>query len=118
MHPVNVESVAWISQRKNVLAIVFFLLSIWFYVHAEEAKNRRGDGARFGVWYWASLLAFLLAMLSKGSVAVLPVVLLLVVWWRSRRIRWSDWLRISPFFGVAVALTAVNLWFRTHGRRL
>ena len=107
VHPVNVESVAWISQRKNMLAMFFFLLSILWWLRATEAPTRR--------WYWLSLLAFTLAMLSKGSVAVLPVVLLLIVWWQKRRVDKSDLLRTVPFFVVAIVLTLVNVWFQKHG---
>ena len=64
VHPVNVESVAWIAQRKESLAMVFFLLSILFYVCADERRTS------LGIWYWLSLVVFLLAMLSKGTVAV------------------------------------------------
>ncbi len=127
VHPVNVESVAWISQLKNTLAMVFFLLSIWWYLRAEEGrgkleveKSKRGEEqtGRVGLWYGLSLLAFVLAMLGKGSVAMLPVGLLLIVWWQRRRIAWADILRTVPFFAVAIALTAVNLWFQTHGKNI
>ena len=107
VHPVNVESIAWISQRKNTLAMFFFLLSILWWLRATERRTRR--------WYWLSLLAFTLAMLSKGSVAVLPFVLLLIVWWQKRRVDKSDLLRTVPFFVVAIVLTAVNVWFQKHG---
>ncbi len=114
VHPVNVESVAWISQRKGLLAAVFFLLSILWYVRAEEPKtNARTSPA--AAWYWLSLLAFVMAMLSKGSVAILPFVLLLVVWWLKRRIDLRMLMRTAPFFLVAVVLTGVNIWFQTHG---
>ena len=53
-------------------------------------------------------------MLSKGSVAVLPVLLLGIVWWL-RPLTRRDLLRTAPFFLVAVVLTAVNMWFQTHG---
>lgn len=135
VHPVNVESVAWISQRKDALAIVFFLLSILWYLRAEQQRGARNqgpgtkedetssqaEGQTPGVtgsdrpWYWLSLLGFVLALLSKGSVAILPLLLLLIVWWQRRRIGLGDLARTAPFFLVAVALTAVNLWFRTHG---
>ncbi len=127
VHPVNVESVAWIAQRKNTLAMVFFLLSILWYLRQEdgrgrkeEEKRRRGEeeircATGFGIWYWLSLLAFLLAMLSKGSVAILPVVLLGIVWWRRGRITSRDLLRTAPFFVVAAVLAAVNVWFQKHG---
>ncbi len=98
VHPVNVESVAWIAQRKGLLAMLFFLLSILCYLrqfsascsdnaqrsrHAQCADHAHGvRGLLMGRWYWLSLAAFVLAMLSKGSVAILPVLLLVIVWWR------------------------------------
>ncbi len=109
VHPVNVESVAWISQRKGLLALVFFLLSIFWYLRDEETLAARGNGQRITQWYWLSLLAFLLAMLSKGSVAILPLALLLIVWWRRRLVK-SDLLRMAPFFAIAALLAAVNVW--------
>jgi protein O-mannosyl-transferase len=130
VHPINVESVAWISQRKNVLALLFFLLSILWWLCADAARTENtvighGDSARkkpleecgrhWGLWYILSVLAFVLAMLSKGSVATLPFVLLLIVWWQKGIIRWRDWLWVAPFFVVAVVLTLVDLWFQTHG---
>ena len=70
VHPVQVESVVWISQRKNVLSLLFFLLSfLWYVFYREETGKRRG-------WfYFASLIAFLLALLSKSVSIVLPLVL-------------------------------------------
>ncbi len=132
VHPVNVESVAWISQRKNMLVILFFLLSILWYLKADvlSPSPYHFSRPRTGRWYWLSLLAFLLAMLSKGSVAVMPVLLLGIIWWRrtgtvpifaSAKMglspsvsRW-DIVRTMPFFIIAVVLTGVNLWFQTHG---
>ena len=55
-----------------------------------------------------------MAMLSKGSVAVLPVLLLGIVWWLRTLTRW-DLVRIAPFFLVAAVLAGVNVWFQTHG---
>src|SRR5438093_751504 len=81
----------------NVLALVFFLLSIWSYLHYENRSDERRDSIQ--TWsnsYVISLATFLLAMLSKGSVAILPIVLLLVVWWQ-RPIARRDVLRIAPF---------------------
>ncbi len=114
VHPVNVESVAWISQLKNTLGMVFFLLSILWYLLT--IKQRTTDnGPRTAWWYGLSLLAFLLAMFSKGSLAILPVLLLVIAWWQRGRIDKSDLLRTAPFFVATVALTAVNLWFQKHG---
>ncbi len=115
VHPANVESVAWIAQRKNTLAMVFFLLSILCYVREFDGPRDSNGGPPKNRWYWLSLLAFVLAMLGKGSVASLPLVLLLIVWWRRGRIAQRDLGRTVPFFLVAGALTGVNIWFQTHG---
>ncbi len=120
VHPVNVEAVAWIAQRKDMLATVLSLLSLGCFVRNEEsrgtteetqngsAKAEARRGALWGIWYWSSLAAFVLAMLSKGSVATLPLVLLGVIIWRQRLDRW-DVLRLAPYFAVAVVLTLVNI---------
>ncbi len=109
VHPINAESVAWISQRKDLLAVVFALLAGLWYLRAQDR------GATFGIWYWLSLLAFLLAMLSKGSVACLPVVLLGLIWWRKRRIGLADLIATLPFFLIAVVLSVVNARVQTRG---
>jgi tetratricopeptide (TPR) repeat protein len=113
LHPVNVESVAWITQRKNLVAMLFFLLSILCFLETDPGAPPGPIRPGLGRWYVFSLLAFALAMLGKGSVAPLPVVLLGITWWH-RRIVASDWIRISPFFAVAATLTAANIWFQSH----
>ncbi len=119
VHPVNVESVAWIAQRKDLLAMLFGLLSINWYLRADSSETIRAAATRRAnrsmLWYGLSLAAFVLAMLSKGSVAVLPLLLLVIVWWQRGRIGQRDLLRTAPFWVVAVVLAAVNVWFQTHG---
>ncbi|MBU0617154.1 MAG: tetratricopeptide repeat protein [Planctomycetes bacterium] len=104
VHPVNVESVAWITQRKNLLSLLFFLVAVLWYL--------RFDDCRRWAWYGAAVVAFLLAMLSKGAVVTLPVVLLLCVWWRRGAISRRDLLRSLPFFAVAVLMSGVEIWFQ------
>ena len=118
VHPVNVESVAWISQLKNMLSMLFFLLSTLFYLQAETylspLQNRifmRG----VNYWYWLSLAMFMLAILSKGSVVILPVMLLWIIWWRRDCVTKWELMRIAPFFVAAVGFTFVNVWFQRHG---
>ncbi|MEN6451771.1 MAG: tetratricopeptide repeat protein [Thermoguttaceae bacterium] len=156
VHPVNVESIAWIAQRKDALAIVFFLLSVLCFVEAElrgvatpfqpppamPAKKKKKQpaeptpplwrrcwrGSRRAVarlklayyppgtlrWCLLSLLTFILAVLSKGSATILPLVLALVVLWRRRPTK-ADAVRLLPFFAVAAVLAQVNIWFQNHG---
>jgi protein O-mannosyl-transferase len=117
VHPVNVESVAWIAQRKGLLAMTFLLLSILWYMRDDDTRRAKRSTTSFpiGTWYWLSLLAFLFAMLSKGSVAILPLVLLLLAWWRRDRIDRGDWLRAAPFALVAIVLTAVHVHYQSRG---
>ncbi|HZZ30333.1 MAG TPA: tetratricopeptide repeat protein [Pirellulales bacterium] len=125
VHPVNVESVAWIAQRKNVLALMFGLLSLLLWLAAERkfASNTSTTNAvqhavprgAFGRWYGMSLGAFVLAMLSKGSVAIFPIVLLLLTWWRHGRVKLQDLLCSAPFFAVSAVLSWVDIWFQRQG---
>ncbi len=100
LHPVNAESVAWITERKNLMAMLFYLLSIFWFIGQARAS------------YWLSLSAFALAMLSKSSVMILPLVLLGIVAW-NRRPDARDFRRLSPFFLVAAGLTLFQMQFST-----
>jgi tetratricopeptide (TPR) repeat protein len=78
VHPVCVESVAWISEGKNTTSQIFLLLAIIHYVRFEE-KGR--------VWrYVAAVLCFLLSLLAKTSVVMLPFILLILAWWRHKEL--------------------------------
>jgi len=126
VHPVCVGSVAWISELKNTLALPFFLLSILWYSQLDSklrtsdfpssvAELRRVDGPRISTRYCLSLLAFLLALLSKTSTVMLPVVLLGCAWWQRGRITRREWLRASPFFVLALGFGLMSIWFQAHG---
>jgi tetratricopeptide (TPR) repeat protein len=120
VHPINVESVTWIAERKNLMALLFYLLSIlWFLksgiaAPSAEAPPKAEPSKRPNRWYWLSLIAFILAMLSKGSVATLPLVLAGIVVWH-RRPKFADLLLLVPFLLVAAGLAAVDVWFQRHG---
>jgi protein O-mannosyl-transferase len=120
VHPMNVESVAWITQRKNLMAMLFSLLTVLFFLRTKVAAgSRTGNSPPFSqrgstLWYWLSLLVFTLGMLSKGSVAMLPVVLLGVLAWRRRLSLW-DLVATSPFFFIAAVFTVVDILFQHHG---
>ncbi len=104
LHPVNVATVAWISEQKNTLSMLFYALAILFYLQFYENNRWR--------WYASSLVAFLLALLSKSAAAMLPIVLLGCVWWIRQRLQWRDVWKSVPFFAASIILGLVTVWFQ------
>jgi tetratricopeptide (TPR) repeat protein len=101
LHPVNVESVAWITELKNVQSGLFFFLAVWCFLRV-EAGARRG-------WYGLALVCGLAAMTSKPSTVVLPVALLLCVWWERGSWRRADLLRIAPFVALGLGMSVLTV---------
>ena len=102
LHPVNVESVAWITELKNTQSGLFFFLAVWCFLRCEAGAARRR-------WYGLALLCGLAALLSKPSTVVLPLALLLCVWWERRSWRRADILRIAPFLILALGMSALTV---------
>jgi protein O-mannosyl-transferase len=87
LHPLRVESVAWISERKDVLSAFFGLIALWTYArYAEESLKPEG---RQKMFYGLTLLFFACALMSKSMVVTLPCVMLLLDYWPLNRIRHS-----------------------------
>ena len=101
LHPVQVESAAWISETKNTQSCLFYLLAILFFLKWLEAQKDRDEDAGDWNYVWTLLFAAL-AMASKFSMAVLPMVLMLAAWWREGRWRWRHSLRLLPIFAMSV----------------
>jgi tetratricopeptide (TPR) repeat protein len=135
VHPLAVESVAWISEFKNTLSLPLLLLAMLMYLkwdkggtrppgaslHRPEnrlpnAPLRRATEVASHLIspYVASILLFTAAMLSKPSVVMFPVVTLLYAWWRRGAVRWRDVTASLPFFAVSAALGLVTVWFQAH----
>ena len=117
VHPVNVESVAWIAERKNVLAMVFYSLTWYAFVRGErlsEISSLKSQISNSSRWYWLAVLFFLLALLSKTAVVMFPFALLLFAWWQRGRVTTRDFIRSAPFFALSLALGLVTMWFQSH----
>jgi tetratricopeptide (TPR) repeat protein len=105
LHPLHVESVAWVAERKDVLSTLWWLVTLWCYAHwIEQPAARR---ARARVFHGLALLSFGAALMSKPMVVTLPCVLLLLDYWPLQR--WSSAAAVGrlfveklPFFGLAV----------------
>ena len=100
-HPLRVESVAWIAERKDVLSGFFGLLALWAYVVYAQQRGAK--------WYWLSLGAFALGLLAKPMLVTLPLIMLLLDIWPLRRFRSAPRLEKLPFFLLAAGSCAITL---------
>jgi Flp pilus assembly protein TadD len=110
LHPVMVESVAWITELKNTQSCLFYLLAILFFLNWRQRYAGNGVASGASGYYALALLCGTLAILSKSSTVMLPVVLGLCVWWRERSWTWrvAGWL--IPFVLVSVVASAWTVW--------
>ena len=104
-HPINTEAAVWISARKDVLSTFFFLLSLLAY-----SKTQTRTQTRTRKWYVFSFLAFLLALLSKVTVTVLPVILLLVIWRDEGRLSIQRIKEVIPFFVLSILFGLIAIF--------
>lgn len=106
VHPVNVESVAWITERKNTLTMVFYLLSLLCFVK----WDKRHDSKKY---YW-SLLFFVMALLCKTAVVGVPILLGFYFYFQNGNIKFKQILRLVPFFLVSLVFGLITVWFQHH----
>ena len=114
VHPVCVESVAWITERKNVLSGVFYFAAALLYLRFLAGRERRLMGERHWVWYVLALVCFIAALLSKTVTCSLPAALLLVMWWKHGRVTWRDAVPLLPWFALGVVLGLHTAWMEKH----
>ena len=122
VHPVCVNSVARIAELKNTLSMPFFLVSFIAYLRYEDARlypqesmaPDRQPGNAAVPWYFVSLVAFVLALMAKTTVVMLPVVLLFCAAWRRGRIQWRDLTHTVPFFMLSLAFGLMSIWFQKY----
>ncbi len=126
IHPLCVESVAWITELKNTLSLVLVLAAAHAWLSwrtaleerdappRSKAKHRPAPGPaawrRPGLLWTAALVLFTLALQAKTTASVLPAVLLVIVWWQRGRLRWSDVRPMLPFFAIGAGLAFHTAW--------
>lgn len=123
VHPVHVESVAWVTERKNVLSLLLALASLSCYLRFAPAREApktdlptdEGATARadWG-WYAAALVLFVGALLSKTVVASLPAVILVLYWWQRGRVTWRDVVPLLPFFAIGITAGLYTAWLERY----
>jgi len=101
VHPLRVESVAWIAERKDVLSGVFYFLSLLFYMKFTKNESRK--------YYWLCAGALLCSLLSKPMAVSQPLVLLCIDYLRCKKIDKKSILNKAPFFAAAAALAVLAL---------
>jgi protein O-mannosyl-transferase len=109
LHPVQVESVAWITERKNVLMGFFFLLALLAWTRFIK-KEQRGRW-----WFYAlALFLYLLALASKTTACTIPAALLLVLWLQRKTINLARIAQVAPFVILGIGMGLVSIWWERH----
>ncbi len=109
LHPVQVESVAWITERKNVLMGFFFLLTLLAWVGFVDQRTKQPW--RF---YALALVLYVLALSAKTTACTLPAALLLILWLQKKPINWRRLLQIVPFFVLGLGMGLVAVWWERY----
>ena len=103
LHPIQVESVAWITELKNTLSGVFFFATVLTYLKFDSERKRK--------WYIIAICLFIMGLLSKSVIATLPVSLLVVFWWKRGKLNWKQDIEpLVPFFTVGIASGLFTAW--------
>jgi len=103
LHPVHVESVAWITEQKNTVSLVFYLAAVLVYLRFDETRQPRT--------YVATLALFVLSLLCKTVTATLPAALLVVFWWKRGRLGWRrEILPLLPWLALGAAAGLFSAW--------
>lgn len=114
-HPVHVESVAWITERKNVLSGLFYLAAFLAYLEFCMPADGSRPAAQRRRWYGLAVALFVCALLSKTVTCSLPAAILLVVWWKRGRLSVRDVGPLVPLFFIGVVMGLLTTWLeRLH----
>jgi tetratricopeptide (TPR) repeat protein len=109
LHPVNVESVAWITERKNVLMGVFFLLALRAWLRFVD-----GEGRAQWRYYILALVLYALSLFSKTTACTMPAALLLILWWKRMPITAARIVHVTPFVVLGIAMGLLTIWWERN----
>ncbi len=109
LHPVQVESVAWITERKNVLMAFFFLLTLLAWIAFIDGRTKRR-----WLFYGLALILYLLALSAKTTACTLPAALFLILWLQNKPIGWKRIFQIVPFLVLGFAMGALAMWWERY----
>jgi tetratricopeptide (TPR) repeat protein len=110
LHPVQVESVAWITELKSVLSLFFILLTLGCWIEFVGDRSKR-------FWHWLALVFYALALFSKTTACTLPAALLLILWLKGRPIDWRRLAQVVPFLAMGLGMGLLTIWWERfrHG---
>lgn len=119
LHPVHVESVAWISERKNVLSATLYLSALLVYcrtagLEGPSTESLQAHAHRLTSGRLSALMLYIGALLSKTVTCTLPVTVLLLTWWKRGRMTRRDVIPLIPMFGVGLVLGLTTAWIEAH----
>jgi len=114
VHPVCVESVAWVSEGKNTLSLLLALGSILAYLRFEPLEAASDSAVNRARCYALSFGLFAAALLAKTQVVVMPAVLLVIFWWKRGSVQWKTARPLAPFFILAGVMAGLTIWIETH----
>jgi len=104
LHPVQVESVAWITELKSILSLFFILLALLCWIEFIGERSRR-------LWYWLALVFYALALFSKTTAGTLPAALLLILWLKTKPIDWRRLAQVVPFLAMGLGMGLLTVWW-------
>ena len=109
LHPVQVESVAWITERKNVLMAFFFLLTLLAWITFLDERTKR-----LWLFYCLALVLYVLALSAKATACTLPAGLFLILWLQKRPILTRRLVQIVPFLMLSIAMGLLAVWWEHY----
>lgn len=110
VHPVQVESVTWITERKNVLSAFFYFCSLHAYLRFSYLDESQAPAESRRRAYHLSLFFFICALLSKSATCTLPIVILILLWWKKDRIAWPYIHPLIPMIVLGFVMGLTTIW--------